>query len=485
MTPGDNSAYRLSSQALDFGIISPADRPRRTLTIAARVPGQFQARISDLPFWLTGRMAQAGNGKLSIELCADPGRLPGAGRHSAVLSLEVAGETRPINVQITLAGVKRQGQATESVPQAPATPAPEARQPERINAALSGASGRAAASMTVTGVVLLLIFSPVYQISMAILTGTSGAAVWACLITGGVALLYAGGAAIAAMPPRQRLVDPRTRNPEQRRLMDALAEVCAQAGLPSPRVVIRPAPSPNLVSRGVSPKLCCLYVNQGLLHHVQEPKALHGVLAHEMAHIRRYDNLFMAVLGPSLKLIRFGTGLAALPLFMMRNVGRRGPSPFALMMGMSALGRLGPMGLFMAMIIVAVAVAMLAIAATYAAIGLGAMAGGVACCLVYAQYLEKEADLEAARILGGGDPVLIALAQTVDHFPTEQRYVSEFAARHLPSSQDYSLADIVGALKNGARPLGKVHWTDRYFRTHPLAIERMSNLVKTFGSQLA
>ena len=67
-----------------------------------------------------------------------------------------------------------------------------------------------------------------------------------------------------------------------------------RAGLPMPRVLVSPSPTPNAFATGRDPAHSAIVVNSGLLNTLT-PNELQGVLAHEMSHIRHRDILIASM----------------------------------------------------------------------------------------------------------------------------------------------------------------------------------------------
>ncbi len=84
-------------------------------------------------------------------------------------------------------------------------------------------------------------------------------------------------------------------SPQEAPMLHALADrLAAQYRVPKPRVYVSPDPSPNAFATGRNPRHASIVVNQGLLQ-VLDPEELHGVLAHEFAHVRNRDILIGSV----------------------------------------------------------------------------------------------------------------------------------------------------------------------------------------------
>lgn len=140
------------------------------------------------------------------------------------------------------------------------------------------------------GYALYLWVGPVGTIAVA---GVAIFMVLASLFAGDdMAVLVAGG----------RRIKAKEEAPELWRMVENLS---ITAGLEMPRLFISPESSPNAFAAGRSQRQALICVNQGLLD-VLDDQELHGVLAHEMAHIRNLDVRLMtyaAVLAGSIAMI--------------------------------------------------------------------------------------------------------------------------------------------------------------------------------------
>jgi heat shock protein HtpX len=77
-------------------------------------------------------------------------------------------------------------------------------------------------------------------------------------------------------------------------LFRAVHNLVQRAQMPMPRLYVVPDATPNAFATGRSPDHAVVAVTAGLLH-VLSPEELEGVLAHELAHVRNRDTLFMAI----------------------------------------------------------------------------------------------------------------------------------------------------------------------------------------------
>lgn len=116
------------------------------------------------------------------------------------------------------------------------------------------------------------------------------------------------------------LINPAT--DEQVRLVNVASEMSIASGLPMPKLWIVPDEDLNAFATGRDPRSASIAVTEGLLESLDRDE-LQAVLAHEFAHIARYDTRLMtlvaAIVG-AIALISDGVGRI---LFQSRRVGTR------------------------------------------------------------------------------------------------------------------------------------------------------------------
>lgn len=116
----------------------------------------------------------------------------------------------------------------------------------------------------------------------------------------GVAALVAVGQSAAAywFSDRMALAASRARPAtlkEHRYLVNVAGAVAIGAGVPTPRVYVIDSPAPNAFATGRNPEHGAIAVTTGLME-LLDRQELEGVVAHEMAHIKNYDILFLSML---------------------------------------------------------------------------------------------------------------------------------------------------------------------------------------------
>lgn len=99
--------------------------------------------------------------------------------------------------------------------------------------------------------------------------------------------LQAGGSYVAESVGAY-LVDPDTRNPKERQLLNIVEEIAIATSLPVPPVYILEANEINAFAAGTSPENAAVTVTTGTLNLLTRDE-LQGVLAHEFGHIYNRD----------------------------------------------------------------------------------------------------------------------------------------------------------------------------------------------------
>lgn len=200
-------------------------------------------------------------------------------------------------------------------------------------------------------------------------------------------------------------------------------DLAARAGIPKPALYVSPNPQPNAFATGRNPANAAVCVNTGLLD-LMPWEEVRGVIAHELSHVRSRDILTSSVAAAVGMAI---TALARMSMWGALLGGGRGDDRDG-----NAIGAL-----------IMMLVAPLAAGVIQAAIS---------------RSREFEADRDAARLIGDGEPLARALERL------------EVGVNRIPVAVDPNQAQayIVNPLRAGA--------FSRMFSTHPPTHERVSRL---------
>lgn len=201
-----------------------------------------------------------------------------------------------------------------------------------------------------------------------------------------------------------------------------VAELADRAGLPVPRLYVSPEAQPNAFATGRNPANAAVCVTEGLLHAMDWPE-IQGVLAHEMSHVKHRDILIGSV-----------AAAVAMGITFLASIARWG----MILGGGRSDDRDSPVVGFLMLMLAPLAAGLIQAAIS--------------------RSREFEADAEAARLLGSGEPLARALERL------------EAGALTIPSRVNPAEASayIVNPLRG--RSMANL------FSTHPPTEERIARL---------
>jgi heat shock protein HtpX len=166
---------------------------------------------------------------------------------------------------------------------------------------------------------LLALLDGLFLLIGGVVGGRGGlvfAAVIALVMNG---ITYWNSDKLAIMAARGQEVSPQEA-PALHRIID---ELCAEAGMPKPRVYICDDPSPNAFATGRNPSHAAVCCTTGILNLVTE-RELRGVLAHELSHVRNRDILTATIAATIALAISFIAQIGQFAMFFGNFGGRDG-----------------------------------------------------------------------------------------------------------------------------------------------------------------
>jgi heat shock protein HtpX len=145
--------------------------------------------------------------------------------------------------------------------------------------------------------------------------------------------LQTGGSYVAESVGAEQ-VDPYTRNPKERQLMNIVEEIAIATSLPVPPVYILEADEINAFAAGTSPDNAAITVTRGCLNLLNRDE-LQGVLAHEFGHIYNRDmtiGMRVAAMIMGFFIVTYiGLRLLESSSYSRRSEDRRGGNPVAIL----------------------------------------------------------------------------------------------------------------------------------------------------------
>ena len=161
----------------------------------------------------------------------------------------------------------------------------------------------------------------------------------------GKTLALRGGGGKVALELGGSLVDPDTRDPLKRRLVNVVEEIALASGVPVPEVyVLEQESGINAFAAGYSPADAAIAVTRGTLEKLSRAE-LQGVIAHEFSHVfngdMRLNIRLMGALFGILLLAIIGRRVLVHSHFMGRSRDRNGAAILALAVTLMLVGYIG------------------------------------------------------------------------------------------------------------------------------------------------
>ncbi|HLB52349.1 MAG TPA: protease HtpX [Chlamydiales bacterium] len=118
-----------------------------------------------------------------------------------------------------------------------------------------------------------------------------------CLIWGmsGALISLALSRIMAKWMMRVELIDPMTKDPELKNLVEIVKRLCRLADVPLPQIGVYRSNEVNAFATGPTKNRALIAVSTGLLNRMREPE-IEGVIGHEISHIANGDMVTMTLL---------------------------------------------------------------------------------------------------------------------------------------------------------------------------------------------
>ncbi len=175
--------------------------------------------------------------------------------------------------------------------------------------------------------------------SLALASGAAGAVIG--MGSGFKMMQLSGGGAVVAKDLGGREVDPHTRDPDEKRLLNIVQEMSIASGVPVPQVwVMDGEDGINAFAAGKTTSDAVIGVTRGCLRAMNRDE-LQGVIAHEFSHILNGDmrlNMRMIGVVHGILVIAIIGGLIFRAAARMRGGGKNNPAPALLLTGAALYG---------------------------------------------------------------------------------------------------------------------------------------------------